>query len=163
MTEANEPIEPIATDEPEDPGESGETTEEPGGATEPETPTAEPDPPCTLIEAIVIRHLATELNTTHVYAERPIDLPDEYHIIEKTSSEEVNHIQMATVAVQSITRSSLLRAAAMSKAAERAMKTLINEPDVSRCKLNSAYNFTDTETKEYRYQAVFDIYYMEGE
>ena len=28
--------------------------------------------------------------------------------------------------------------------------------------LNSDYNFTDTETKEYRYQAVFDInYYQE--
>ena len=116
-----------------------------------------------LIEVTVISHLATELKTAHVYAERPANPPDEFYIIEKTSSDETNHIQAATVAVQSISRSSLLAAAQMSKAAEKAMKTLIDEPDVSRCKLNSAYNFTDTETREYRYQAVFDITYMEGE
>ena len=116
-----------------------------------------------LIEATVISHLVTELKTAHVYAERPVNPPDEFYIIEKTSSDETNHIQAATVAVQSISRSSLLRAAQMSKDAERAMKTLISEPDVSRCKLNSAYNYTDTETREYRYQAVFDITYMEGE
>ena len=34
---------------------------------------------------------------------------------------------------------------------------------VSCCRLNSAYNFTDTEAKQYRYQAVFDLYYTEGE
>lgn len=117
----------------------------------------------TLIEATVISHLSAALNTDDVYAERPADPPDEFYIIEKTSSDETNHIQAATVAVQSVSRSSLLRAAEMSKAAEKAMKSLIEKADVSRCKLNSAYNYTDTETKEYRYQAVFDIYYMEGE
>lgn len=117
----------------------------------------------TLIEATVISHLATELKTTDVYAERPANPPDEYYVIEKTSSGETNHVQRAMIAVRSISGSSLLRAAQMSKAAEKAMRTLINETGVSACRLNSAYNFTDTETKEYRYQAVFDIYYMEGE
>lgn len=119
--------------------------------------------PCTLIEAVVIGHLAEVLQTADVYAERPAVLPDEFFIIEKTSAGETDHIQRATIAVQSVSRSSMLRAAEMSKAAEKAMKTLITEADVSRCKLNSAYNFTDTETKEYRYQAVFDITYMEGD
>ncbi|SDQ04437.1 hypothetical protein SAMN04487752_0319, partial [Carnobacterium viridans] len=32
---------------------------------------------------------------------------------------------------------------------------LLNE--ISGVRLNSDYNFTDTTTKEYRYQAVFDI------
>ncbi len=117
----------------------------------------------TLIEATVISHLAAELQTTEVYAERPASVPDEYYIIEKTSSGETDHIQRATIVVQSISGSSLLRAAEMSKAAEKAMRKLTGQADVSRCKLNSAYNYTDTETKEYRYQAVFDIYYMEEE
>jgi hypothetical protein len=116
-----------------------------------------------LIEATVIRHLAEELGTDHVHAERPIDIPDEYYIVEKTSAGESNHIQQATIAVQSISGTSLLRAAEMNKAVEKAMRTMIQETDVSRCKLNSSYNFTDTETREYRYQAVFDITYMEGE
>ena len=116
-----------------------------------------------LIEETVISHLSEELETENVYAERPAEPPEEFWIIEKTSSGETNHIQAATVCVQSISQRSLLRAAEMSKEAEKAMKTLICEENVSRCRLNTAYNFTDTETREYRYQAVFDITYMEGE
>ena len=170
MTEANEPIEPITTDEPEDPDESGGTTEEPGGTTEPERPTTEPEnppeepeTPCTLIEAIVISHLASELETDNVFAERPADPPVQYYVIEKTSAGEKNHVSRATVAVQSISSDSMLEAAQMSKDAEKAMKRLISVANVSAVRLNSAYNFTNPETKEYRYQAVFDIYYMEGE
>lgn len=117
----------------------------------------------TLIEATVISHLSRELNTDDVYAERPADPPDEFWLVEKAAAGETNHIQNAMIAVQSVSRGSLLRAAEMSKAAEKAMRTLIKETDVSRCRLNSAYNFTDTETREYRYQAVFDINYMEGD
>ena len=50
----------------------------------------------------------------------------------------------------------------MSKLAEDAMRSLIEVDNVGRSKLNTAYNYTDPETKEYRYQAVFDINYMEG-
>lgn len=114
-----------------------------------------------LIEAAVIRHLSAVLETENVYAERPADPPEAFHVIEKTSADERDHIQAATIAVQSISRTSLLAAAEMSKAVEKAMRSLTDEPDITRCKLNSAYNYTDTETKEYRYQAVFDITYME--
>jgi hypothetical protein len=34
---------------------------------------------------------------------------------------------------------------------------LLSEHDVLSVELNSNYNYTDTSTKEYRYQAVFDI------
>lgn len=116
-----------------------------------------------LIEASVIGHLSRELGTAEVYAERPNTPPNAYYLIEKTAAGENNHIRMATIAVQSISRNSLLEAAQMSKAAEKAMKTLPENTDISGCRLNSAYNFTDAETREYRYQAVFDIYYVEGE
>ena len=38
------------------------------------------------------------------------------------------------------------------------MKALTN---ISSVKLNTDYDFTDEETKEYRYQAVYDLVYME--
>ena len=117
----------------------------------------------TLIETTVIGHLCNALETDHVYAERPADPPDEYYLIERTSSGETNHIQSVTIAVQSISAVSLLRAAEMNQAAMKAMDGIVQMTDVSHCGLNSAYNYTDTETKEYRYQAVFDLYYMEGE
>lgn len=34
------------------------------------------------------------------------------------------------------------------------------EETVITCEMNSSYNFTDTRTKRYRYQAVFDLVYF---
>lgn len=116
-----------------------------------------------LIEEAVISFLSEALETDHVYAERPADPPEEYYVVELTSSGERNHIQTAMIAVQSVSCLSLLRAAQMNREAVRAMRDITAETDISRCQLNSAYNYTDTETKQYRYQAVFDFVYMEGE
>ena len=118
-----------------------------------------------LIEAAVIGHLSNMLGTDNVFAERPVDPPEEYYIIERTSSGEINHIQSSMIAVQSISGVSLLRAAEMSEAVRRVMPLIVqNYEDVCSCKLNSMYNYTDTTTKQYRYQAVYDVYYMmEGE
>lgn len=42
------------------------------------------------------------------------------------------------------------------------MEKALNLDEIASVKLDNDYNFTDTETKEYRYQAVFDItYYQE--
>lgn len=117
----------------------------------------------TLIEKTVIEYLSRTLETEHVYAERPINLPDEYYVIERTSSGEINHIQMATIVIQSISGISMLRAAEMNQAVLKVMPSIVQETDVSCSRLNSAYNYTDTQSKQYRYQAVFDLYYMEGE
>lgn len=116
-----------------------------------------------LIEETVIRYLGEKLDTDHVYAERPADPPEEYYIVELTSSGERDHIQTAMIAVQSISSMSMLRAAQMNREAIRTLRDIPEETDISRCQLNSAYNYTDTETKQYRYQAVFDFVYMEGE
>jgi hypothetical protein len=116
-----------------------------------------------LIEAAVISHLCTELHTANVFAERPKDPPAAYWLIEKTAAQEENHILQATIAVQSVSSNSLLEAAQMSNDAEEAMRRLILLENVGSSKLNSAYNYTDPETREYRYQAVFDINYTEGD
>ena len=143
--------------------ESTETTETTENSqqqpTEPETQ----ETSVNLIEATVITYLADTLKTNDVYAERPASPPDEYYIIERTASGEINHVQRATIAIQSISGSSLLRAAQMNQAVLKAMPLLVQVTHVSCCRLNSAYNYTDTESRQYRYQAVFDIYYMEGE
>ena len=43
---------------------------------------------------------------------------------------------------------------------KEAVKGLVELDSISGVHLNSDYNFTDTETKRYRYQAVFDINYF---
>ena len=51
----------------------------------------------------------------------------------------------------------MLAAAELNERVKAAMDELADIDDVSACRLNSDYNFTDTTTKHYRYQAVFDL------
>jgi hypothetical protein len=51
----------------------------------------------------------------------------------------------------------MFKAAKLNDDVVAAMYGLITVPEVTKVTLNSNYNFTDTRTKEYRYQAVFDI------
>lgn len=114
-----------------------------------------------MIEATVIRYLGSKTGIS-VYAERPKELEDEFIIIERTGAGAANQIKRATIAVQSYA-GSMYRAAEINATVEAAMDEFAAEKNISKCTLNSSYNFTDTETRKYRYQAVFDIYYMEGE
>ena len=40
---------------------------------------------------------------------------------------------------------------------KKAMKKIVELEDISKCDLNTDYNYTDVARKKYRYQAVFDI------
>lgn len=108
-----------------------------------------------MIEAIIIQYLNETLGLP-VYAEVPAKAEKEFCIVEKTGSSTQNYIRSATVAVQSYS-DSLLKAAKLNERVIRAMEELSGLEEVSSCDLNSDYNYTDTSTKRYRYQAVFDI------
>lgn len=109
-----------------------------------------------MIEEVVRDYLAGRLDTG-VYLEVPQKETD-FVVVEKTGSSEENLISRATVAVQSYGHS-LFEAAQLNMRTIDAMKDIIELDDISSCDLISDYNFTDTETKRYRYQAVFDIVY----
>ena len=93
----------------------------------------------------------------NVFMEKPQkqDL-EKFILIEKTGSEKVNHINRATIAIQSLS-SSMYNAAKLNEEVKDAMEKIIEYTEISKCSLNSDYNFTDTKTKSYRYQAVFDL------
>ena len=114
-----------------------------------------------MIEATVISYLGTETGIP-TYAERPKKPESEFIIIERTGAGEENLIKRVTIAVQSYA-DSMYRAAEINALVETAMEGIIELVNISKCKLNSSYNYTDTESRKYRYQAVFNIYYMEGE
>jgi hypothetical protein len=69
---------------------------------------------------------------------------------------ETNHIKRASIAVQSLA-DSMYEAAELNEAVKELMKGITALKEVSSCRLDSDYNFTDTATKKYRYQAVFDL------
>lgn len=85
---------------------------------------------------------------------------DEYVLIQKTSSSRQNHIDHATFALQSYGRS-LHSAMLLNKKVKAAMDALITVDGISASRLNSDYNFTDMQSKNYRYQAVYEITYKE--
>lgn len=112
-----------------------------------------------MIETIVLNYLADNLSVP-VFMEEPEERYREYVLIEKVGSSENDRIQSATVAVQSYAEC-LYKSAVLNDTVKRAMRDIIVLDSVSRCRLNSDYDFTDTETKRYRYQAVFDLTYYD--
>lgn len=110
-----------------------------------------------MIEKIILDYLSTALDVP-VYMEAPENAPESYVLTEKTGSSENNHIKEATLAIQSIAPS-LYKAACLNELVKDAMDKSISLGSIAKAKRNSDYNFTDTTTKSYRYQAVYDVVY----
>lgn len=111
-----------------------------------------------MIEEIVRNYLEDCLKIP-VRMESEEGLPEEYVLIEKTGGSQENHIKRATLAIQSYS-GSLYQAAVLNEKVKGKMEKIIEMNDVSKCTLNSDYNYTDTTRKKYRYQAVYDIVYF---
>lgn len=115
-----------------------------------------------MIEAKLIAFLNANLNppikASMIKPEQPV--PSAFVVCEKTGDRETNKVRTATFAVQSY-GPTLLDAATLSENVYEILDGFISEPNVFRCKRTADYNFTDTDTKEYRYQSVYEIIYME--
>ena len=108
-----------------------------------------------MVEQIIYNYL-TDTLTVPVYTTQPDDAPPRYVLFEKTGGGLENRVNAATVAVQSY-GPSLYDAAVLNETVKQAMDGLVALPEIGRCSLDTDYNFTDTERKRYRYQAVYDI------
>ena len=108
-----------------------------------------------MIEQTILDYLNDTL-TEPCYMEEPEGI-DTFVLLEKTGSSLSNYVYSATFAIQSYA-TSLYEAAELNEKVKAAMLTIADELNtVSKCSLNSDYNYTDTTKKRYRYQAVFDI------
>ena len=111
-----------------------------------------------MIELIVKNFLESKLSVP-VLMERPSDC-SQYVLIEKTGGGQENHIPSAMLTIQSY-ENSMQKAAELNEEVKHwmldGMEGLITLNEVAQVQLNSDYNYTDTTTKEYRYQAVYDI------
>lgn len=115
-----------------------------------------------VIEKEIIEYLigcSIPLVETNVYAEVPDRMPERYVLVEKTSSGREDLIDRALIAIQSISRNSLEEAMDINEIVKEKILSMPDTRNISSCTLNSDYNYTNTETKEYRYQAVFNFYY----
>lgn len=110
-----------------------------------------------IIEETVRNYLNEQLDCP-VWLEIPKgeEPPAEYVLVNKSGSRRENHINSAMITIQSY-GASLLDAMDLNEAVKAAMDSMIALDSVTRAALNSDYDFTDTQTKQYRYQAVYDI------
>jgi len=113
-----------------------------------------------MIEQVMIDYLENELDGVPVFAEVPEEHYEKMVIVDKTGSSLSNRVYSVTVAVQSYAES-LLQAAALNEIVKSAVLRMTALDVISSVRLNSDYNYTDTQSKRYRYQAVFVITYLE--
>ncbi len=108
-----------------------------------------------MIEIVIRKYLSSQLDVP-VYLERQDKPPESFVLFEKTGSGKSNHILSATFAFQSYGKT-MLETAQLNERVKDAVDGLLTLDDIYNVQLNSDYNYTDTTTKQYRYQAVFDI------
>lgn len=110
-----------------------------------------------MIETLIREYLNRALSVP-VYLEHPEPEPDVYLLMERTGGSRTDHVDGATIAIQSYA-SSLYEAASLNEQVKAAFETMLAETWLAGARLNSDYNFTDPTTKRYRYQAVYDVNY----
>lgn len=110
-----------------------------------------------MIEKIILDYLLSETGIP-CYMEIPPDAPEEFIILSRTGGGERDGLEYPMITADSYAQT-MLRAAVINKAVIDAMRRIPAGTDVSSCELNSAYNYTDTGEKRYRYRAVFDLVY----
>ncbi len=111
-----------------------------------------------MIEEIVLNYLEKKLDIP-AFMEEPSEELDVYIVIEKTSGGNSNHIDSATLAIQSYGKS-LYEAAYWNDRVKKEMSCITELNEISSASLNSDYNYTETARKKYRYQAVYDLVYF---
>ena len=110
-----------------------------------------------MIEAIIRDYLLSVLSVP-VYIDVPVNPPAKRVVIERTGGGKENQVRNAMVAVQSY-GATKAEAAHLHEDVLSKLPGIATGDVVSACDVNAEYDYTDTTTKQYRYQAVFDITY----
>lgn len=110
-----------------------------------------------MIEKVVLDYLTKQM-TVPAYMEEPEEPPESYILIEKTGGGSQGPLKTATLTIQSYA-GTLEKAAELNEEMKKAMEDIEDQNPISKAKINSDYNYTDTRTKRYRYQAVYDLIY----
>lgn len=107
-----------------------------------------------MIEMTICNYLSTKLDC-QVLPEKPRRPFGRMVFVERTGGNG-RFIRNTTIAIQSY-GTSMYEAAELNEEVIRSMESIWELDEIVKVDLNQNYNFTDTTTKEYRYQAVFDV------
>lgn len=109
-----------------------------------------------MIDAILIQHLSDALRPVPVSAQVPAKKPKRFVTVERIRMSLANHVYTTTFAVQS-NAATLVDAAALDEDVRQAMLGAVQLDGITAVRLNSSYNFTDSESEQMRYQSVYDV------
>lgn len=109
------------------------------------------------IEELVINYLLESNVSTDVYAEVPLDPPDKYVLVQRSSGNYQNEIRHIGLYTEVRCRTSKLEAAQLHEDVVAAMRSMRDSAPVFRSELVSDYDAAMTSTKEYRFQALWEI------
>lgn len=107
-----------------------------------------------MIEILILEHLKEKLKIPVFLVQKVQD--GNYVVFEKVGGEHKNHLVGSSFAFQSYA-DTMYKACELNHKVKEAVESLVNYDEVASVNLNSDYNFTDTDIKKYRYQAVFEI------
>ncbi len=108
-----------------------------------------------MIEELLFAELNTRLRFP-IYPTVPENMPERFYVLQKTGSRLEDQIKESTIAIQSYGKN-VFEAASMNEDLKSVMLSLNELDEISAVDLNGDYNYTDTQTKRNRYQAVFVI------
>lgn len=107
-----------------------------------------------MIEKILLEYLAQNLSVRVGLEE--IEKEASFVVLEKVGSKEEGYLKNATFAIQSY-GATLWESAKLNEELKRVMEGLVGLNEICHVSLQTDYNYTDTQKKRYRYQAVYYI------
>lgn len=110
-----------------------------------------------MIEVILLKFLNEKLEYP-CFMEEPKEAKKRFIKIQKIGSKRKNYIDFATIAIQSYGET-MEEAAKLNEKVKNAMIEFSYKKKISRVKIETDYNFTETQKERYRYQAIFQIIY----
>lgn len=109
-----------------------------------------------MIEKTILDYLSEELSCPVVMERDGNTAP--FVLISKTGGGRENRINSAMITIKSYGKT-LYKAAELNEQVKAKVDEM-NELGMLSASLNSDYNFTEIGTKDYRYQALFDVKYL---
>lgn len=106
-----------------------------------------------MIEEGIKKYLETKIDEKVAYKELR---GDSFVVLEKIGSSKKNHLNSSIFAFQSY-GPTLYDAALLNEKVKNSIENIIELDIVYGIRLRGDYNFTDTRTKKFRYQAIYEI------
>lgn len=113
-----------------------------------------------MIETTVRSYLSSKLNVPIFVGMKPVEKPKEYIVIEVVDSGRINMIDAITFSFMSYS-DSLENASKLNNKVKEAMYNAIEVESISSSKLGGGSQNLDTQTKEYAYECIFNLFYTE--